>query len=52
VKGKGPAIVDPEIEELSEGRSKVEGQWMEWYYPLRRRGEREISLREREISLR
>ena len=45
VKGKGPALVDLEIEQLSEGRLEVEGQWMRWYYPLRREGEREISLR-------
>jgi len=45
MKGKGPALVDLEIEELSEGHLEVEGQWMRWYYPLRREGERVISLK-------
>lgn len=37
-KGKGPALVDLRIEEMSEGRLQVEGQWMRWFYPLKRRG--------------
>ena len=45
VKGEGPAVVDLEIESLSEGRLEVEGQWMRWFYPLRRRGERVIFLK-------
>ena len=44
VKGRGPAVVDLEIEHLSEGRLEVEGQWMRWYYPLYEKGEREVSL--------
>ena len=44
VKGRGPAVVDVEIEELSEGRLEIEGQWMRWYYPLHEKGEREVSL--------
>ena len=43
-KGKVQAAVDLEIEAISEGRLEVEGQWMRWYYPLRKQGDREISL--------
>lgn len=50
VKGNGPALVDLKLEELSEGRLEVDGQWMRWFYPLRRLGDREISLKFRKWS--
>lgn len=44
VKGRGPAVVDLEVAELSEGSLTVEGQWGMWRYPLQQDKEREIKL--------
>jgi hypothetical protein len=42
--GRGPAVVDLDIVQISEGRLEVKGQWATWYYPLRADGGREIYL--------
>jgi hypothetical protein len=44
IKGRGPAQVDLEVVELSEGTLTVEGQWGMWRYPLGRKKEREVKL--------
>nr|XP_019042696.1 hypothetical protein I302_08401 [Kwoniella bestiolae CBS 10118]OCF21626.1 hypothetical protein I302_08401 [Kwoniella bestiolae CBS 10118] len=47
VKGNGPATVDIEVLEISEGSLEVKGQWGWWKYDLGERGEREGRLRVR-----
>ncbi|ORY33812.1 glycoside hydrolase superfamily [Naematelia encephala] len=44
-KGQGKAIVDLEIEEISEGKLVVNGQWGLWTYPMQKTGDRKLTLR-------
>jgi hypothetical protein len=45
IHGQGSAVVDIEVLEISEGRLEVHGQYARWYYPLQKKGEREIHLK-------
>lgn len=51
IKGKGPAVVDIEIQELSEGNIEVVGQWMKWTYaaPKARSGDLHLKFRKWKI---
>jgi hypothetical protein len=44
VKGRGEAVIDLEVMELSEGTLEAEGQWGVWRYPLRRNEESLVRL--------